>query len=307
MINKLIIDDKQVELTGSSTPYYHTFSEASVHKVRYGLDNTEEVCAYAFSGCKNLTYISLPPRITMIKREAFKGCESLPTITLGEHIKYIGKGAFDGCKKLETIVFEGDAPENIAMYATLPGNTICFVPNGSKYGVVEKYEDIDISGDIKYYSRTPWNQYQQIYDITEYEDNYGEDLAHTAYINRWDNIADGSRIKEVKDRIEITGLKLTSLQSQNYVNMDQNTQVFFTYEIMPNIATNKNLTTFVSNPIISVDLDTGEPGRGKIVASQLSEGVNFTNSVITVYSESGQNASLEVTISRPTSSTEDNG
>ena len=80
MINKLIIDGNNVELNESSKmPYTHTFQQAETHVVKFGLDNTNEICAYAFKDCSNLTKIEIPETIEMLKRGAFMNCSKLPS------------------------------------------------------------------------------------------------------------------------------------------------------------------------------------------------------------------------------------
>lgn len=293
MINKLIIDDEQVELTGSSTPYYHTFPQAKTHDVRYGLDKTEEICAYAFSGCKNLTYISLPPKIKVVKREAFKDCESLPTITLGQNIEYVGKGAFDGCKNLNEIIFENSDPDKISMFATIPSHTKCFVPDNSKFAKVENYDDIDISGDVQYYTKTDWNQYIEVFDPADIKkENYGEDK-NVVYINRWSDIAPGSQVKEMKDMKEITALELRDKNGVNSITMPANSDVTITYVITPFDATNKALYWHINSDILSINDDIGEPNKAIITSGYTG---TLVNAKITVYSESGNYATMDVAI-----------
>lgn len=297
MINKLIIDDERVELKEGSTPYYHTFPQAKTHNVKFGLDNGEEICAYAFKGCKDLTSIKLPDKITMIKRHAFDGCESLPTITLGKNIKYIGKGAFDGCTNLSEIIFEGEDPSKIDMYATLPGNTTCFVPNNTKYVKVDNFDQIDFSGDTQYYTKTEWNQYEEIFDVTEIEEeHFGEDLAHTTYINQWSKIGTGNRLREIKDKVPVSGLKLktTSGNEISSTSMNENSSFMLTYQIMPADATNLNIYWMTTNPAIYV-VETGRPGEIKINTTEVS---STTRGVVTAYAESGQKASITITVTK---------
>ena len=48
MINKIIIDDSNVTLNESTAfPFTYTFSKSGVHKVKIGLEDTDEICDYA--------------------------------------------------------------------------------------------------------------------------------------------------------------------------------------------------------------------------------------------------------------------
>ena len=81
MINKLIIDDKQIELTEKDKfPYTYSFSTAKSHKVRFAIDDTNEICAESFKNCTHLTKITFPSQISMIKRRAFENCSRLSIV-----------------------------------------------------------------------------------------------------------------------------------------------------------------------------------------------------------------------------------
>ena len=57
----------------------------------------------AFSGCANLTKVSLPSTITSIEGEAFNGCTSLSSITIPKKVTNIGGSAFANCKALKKL------------------------------------------------------------------------------------------------------------------------------------------------------------------------------------------------------------
>ena len=83
MINKLIVDGQNITLNESSVlPFTYSFSKAGVHTVRVGLDQTNEVCAYAFKDCSDLTKVTFPSKIENIKRYAFENCTSLKSVNL---------------------------------------------------------------------------------------------------------------------------------------------------------------------------------------------------------------------------------
>ena len=56
-----------------------------------------------FSGCTNLSSISLPDRCTYIPQNAFYGCSSLSSFTIPSNVTTIGEGAFRGCTSLSSI------------------------------------------------------------------------------------------------------------------------------------------------------------------------------------------------------------
>ena len=57
----------------------------------------------AFSGCSNLTSITIPEGVTSIGSNAFSGCSSLTSITIPEGVRGIESGAFSGCTSLKSI------------------------------------------------------------------------------------------------------------------------------------------------------------------------------------------------------------
>ncbi|MBR5451994.1 MAG: leucine-rich repeat protein [Clostridia bacterium] len=59
----------------------------------------------AFSGCNNITEVTIPYGITIIDVAAFSGCSSLKKVNIPNGVLEISWGAFAGCSKLENINF----------------------------------------------------------------------------------------------------------------------------------------------------------------------------------------------------------
>lgn len=57
----------------------------------------------AFSGCSNLTSITIPDSVTSIGVESFNNCTSLASVSLGKSITSIGQMAFYNCDSLTEI------------------------------------------------------------------------------------------------------------------------------------------------------------------------------------------------------------
>lgn len=64
-----------------------------------------EIKEYAFSGCRNLTSITIPNSVTSIGNYAFKDCKSLKSITIPNGVTSIGDYAFDGCTNISTVEY----------------------------------------------------------------------------------------------------------------------------------------------------------------------------------------------------------
>ncbi len=59
---------------------------------------------YAFSGCRNLTRVTIPDSVTTIERWAFMDCSRLADITFSNSLKVIEEHAFKGCSNLISLV-----------------------------------------------------------------------------------------------------------------------------------------------------------------------------------------------------------
>ena len=77
----------------------HPFSDGNGMIVFDGDITT--IGANAFSGCANMTNISIPSTVTTIGEHAFYGCTSLTSINTPNTVTSIGSGAFQGCSSME--------------------------------------------------------------------------------------------------------------------------------------------------------------------------------------------------------------
>jgi hypothetical protein len=85
-----------------------------------------------FTGCSNLTSITIPGSVGSIGGDEFADCGSLTNATIGNGVTNIGESAFAYCRSLTSVYFRGNAPaassaafafdENATVYY-LPGTT----------------------------------------------------------------------------------------------------------------------------------------------------------------------------------------
>lgn len=66
-------------------------------------DCVETIGSSAFSNCEKLQSITLPKNLTVVRSSVFSGCTALTSITLPDTVKTIGISAFRGCSKLSDI------------------------------------------------------------------------------------------------------------------------------------------------------------------------------------------------------------
>lgn len=284
MINKLIIDDSNIELTDKSqVPYSYTFAQANTHVVRYGIDNTDEICAYAFKDCTELSYIAFPPEIKNIKRGAFKGCTSLEKVPLSTSIQYIGKEVFDGCTSLKEVDFEHNEPPTT--YCTFPSQTVLYVPNDQKY-VEVPYEKMNLDGTVQYFTKNAYShKYERVYDVTF------ATADGTYFRNKWDALADDSHVVEQKNRYPVSNIEFTP--SAN-ISLGSTFQLSYTLE--PENVTNTQLYWYSSFAGFTIDTDTGVPGMVKVKTDNATTAQVGSTGKITAYAESGVSFSSNFTL-----------
>jgi len=274
MINKIIIDDQNVELTDKSqVPYTHTFAQANTHVVRFGIDNTDEICAYAFQNCTELSYIAFPDVIKNIKRGAFKGCTSLERVPLSKNIEYIGKEAFDGCKNLKEIDFEHDNPPTT--YCTFPSQTILYVPDGQKYEEVP-FKSMNLDGKTEYFTQNPYsNKYEKIYDVSFCDEN------GTYFYNKWQDLGDDKHVVENKNRVPVS-----SIEFYDVAQVPKGGRLVMPYTLYPEDVTNTKLYWYSEYENV-IRVNTDVPEENTVYIESTGEGNVGSVVNVTAYAESG--------------------
>lgn len=282
MIDKLIIDDANIELTEKDKmPYTYAFSTAKSHTVKYALSDTNEISAGAFANCSYMTKVKFPPEITMIKRRAFENCVRLNNVVIPKTIEYIGSNVWNGCKGLKEMTFEASTPPSNA--SEIPSGCKVYIPNDSKY--------VEVSGELdpdttQYYSRTEYNMYSAVPPKLLEE-------GKTYYKDNWTSIAPNEVTIEEKNRIPVEDIMVETNKVTVNVKSENNQNVVLpiNYQIVPNNATNRKLYFISSNPngFIKILDDTKE---GELLLECTYNQVAVTN--ISIYAESGVNVKLSI-------------
>jgi len=94
-------------------------------------DGTEIIAHGAFSGCVNLSHITLPTTLTNIDHYAFSSCPGITNISIPESVTRIGTGAFSECTGLTTIVLPNKLKtvDDFVFKACSNMNTVTFPAN----------------------------------------------------------------------------------------------------------------------------------------------------------------------------------
>lgn len=264
MVNKIIIDGNSYTLSGSTVfPFTYEFSRAGIHNVRIGLENTNDICAYAFQNCTDLTKVTFPDIITGIKRNAFENCSKLEKITIPEQIQYVGPNVFNGCSKLKEIQFtnrnEGQLDPPEIFYSTLSSITTCYIPDGSKYTEVTDYSDLVLDGSVQYYTKDNIGNYKEI----DYELLTEEFLSDGGkyYYTKWNKVHNYLNVIEERFRVRPTSINFIyngepiNTFEQTFASSTERTKQLYPISLNPNNITNTKITYVSSDSSVARIID----------------------------------------------------
>lgn len=80
--------------------------------------NIETIGSNAFSGCSNITKVTIKgSSLKVVNDGAFANCKKLTKVTLGKNVTTIGKNVFSGDKKLKTVTINGNSVKKVGKNA----------------------------------------------------------------------------------------------------------------------------------------------------------------------------------------------
>ena len=97
-------------------------------------DNITHIGPNTFSGCINLTSVTIPKSVTYIGVSAFYGCSNLSSVTIPESVTTLGSSAFRGCSSLISVTIPNNLQciESLA-FADCSSLTLVTIPNSVTY------------------------------------------------------------------------------------------------------------------------------------------------------------------------------
>jgi hypothetical protein len=89
----------------------------------------------AFNYCTGLTNVAIPSSVTNIGFAAFDSCSGLSSVTIGNGVTSIGQKAFAYCPSLTSVYFQGNAPNADSSVFTGDNNaTVYYLPGTTGWG-----------------------------------------------------------------------------------------------------------------------------------------------------------------------------
>ena len=101
-----------------NTISYPWFFNTCIEEVTIG-ENVRIIGSSAFSGCTNITSVTIANGVTNIENDAFRGCTNLSSIYIPNSVTSIGANAFWGCTNLTSVTLHGGSiGSNAFQYCT---------------------------------------------------------------------------------------------------------------------------------------------------------------------------------------------
>ena len=109
-------ETKTAEVTSNPDKYSGDIvipSNVTYNDVTYSVTS---IGSSAFSGCTELTSVTIPENVTNIGSNAFSSCSSMTSVTISNGVETIGRAAFSDCSALTSVTIPNSVTQ-INQYA----------------------------------------------------------------------------------------------------------------------------------------------------------------------------------------------
>lgn len=116
-------------------------------------DSVTEIGAGAFFRCSKISEIDLPPKLTRIERHTFHGCDKLVSVWIPGGITLLGDMCFEGCNNLRNVYFDG----TLEQWTQVTAEDFSWsLINSTVFFNTPKNPFTDIGKDDSYYDAVLW-------------------------------------------------------------------------------------------------------------------------------------------------------
>ncbi len=98
------LDLSDADIVEGGSAYYISPDPLSSNYPNRCFTQNDTIGVYMFLDCKQLTDLTLPKSVKVIREAAFAGCSKLTTLNIPEGVTYIGAGIARDCSSLKTMV-----------------------------------------------------------------------------------------------------------------------------------------------------------------------------------------------------------
>ena len=144
-------------------------------------NSVTSISSYAFLNCSGLTSVTIGNSVTSIGNYAFYGCSGLTSVTIPNSVTSIGQKAFYGCYGLTSVTAESETPVTITSTVFYNRtNATLYVP----YGCKAAYEATDY-----------WKDFKEIIEMAAPNIVFADANVKALCVANWDTNGDGELSK----------------------------------------------------------------------------------------------------------------